>query len=75
MRYRLSLNFHKNTSIHQEMAKKPIFKISGIFLPENKLFKTTVKPPILPNLKCLTFFYVLVQEKYIQIETLKIRSS
>ena len=42
MRYRLSLNGHKNASIHQEMLKKPIFKISGIF-SENAVILNTSK--------------------------------
>ena len=54
--------------------RKSQFSKSLVFFHKTGLFKTPVKPPILRNLKCLMFFLLLVQEKHIQIEILKIRS-
>ena len=47
--------FTKSTSIHREMAKRPIFKITGNF-QKTRLFNIPMKPPILRHLKCLLFF-------------------
>ena len=57
MRYRLSINGHKNASINQEMVKKPIFKISGIF-PENAVILNPSKASNFAKFKMFDVFLI-----------------
>ena len=59
-----NLMFTKSTSIHREMAKRPIFIITGNF-QKTRLFNIPIKPPNLQNFKCLLFFLFASSRKNI----------
>ena len=58
MPYRLALNGHKNTSFYKEMAKNPIYNITGNFFLKTCLFKIPVQPPNMRNTKTLLFILI-----------------